>query len=255
MSDYMTSEEAARASTGMTFEKVWDAMMESNRKRDEDWARILEERAAQEKKWEAERAVREQECAAQEKKWEEERAVREQESAAQQKTREELDRRIERRLEWVTKNLGGLGNSIGELTQAMFYPELCEKFQEAGFDFTSLGPNRTFKLNGKFIAEADFYLENGEYVMVVEIKTKLTLSDIDGHVERLSKIRMYMDVKEDKRTLVGAIAGGVATDDTVAYAFSQGLFALVQSGDAVTIADIPDGFAPRQWREQFSEGN
>jgi hypothetical protein len=83
--------------------------------------------------------------------------------------------------------------------------------------------------------------------MPVEIKTKLTIEDVNEHLERIAKIRGNMDSHGDKRTLVGAVAGGIAPDNVVAYAQKKGLFVVVQSGKSAAIAEAPPAFKTREW--------
>ena len=98
-----------------------------------------------------------------------------------------------------------------------------------------------------FLAEADFFLENGEYAMPVEVKTELSVSDVNEHIERLAKIREYMDARNDKRKLVGAVAGEIVAENVLHYAQKKGLYVLKQSGDSVTIAAAPHNFKQQEW--------
>jgi hypothetical protein len=91
------------------------------------------------------------------------------------------------------------------------------------------------------------FMENGEYVMPAEIKTDLTTEAVDEHIERIKKIRFYMDRHNDKRTIVGAVAGTIVPDNVRAYAHKKGLYMMVPSGKAVAVADMPDGFTPAKW--------
>ena len=147
----------------------------------------------------------------------------------------------------LSKNIGGLGNMQGRLTEAMFEPELCQKFYEIGFSFDSQIARKVFKENGQFVAEADFFLENGEYAMPVEVKTEFSVRDVDEHTERLAKIREYMDARNDKRKLVGAVAGEIVAENVLNYAQKKGLYVLKQSGDSVAIAAAPRNFKQQEW--------
>ena len=202
--DIMTPEQAAEAAKGLTFEKVWVALMES-RERTEKEQRELRERMDQ--------------------------------------TYQEMKKTVEE----LSKNVGGVNNTLGELTEQMFSSAICEKFAKLGFTFTKLGPRQKFQKEGKAIAEADFFLENGEYVMAVEVKTKLTNDKIDEHIERIEKIRTYMDERSDARKIVGAVAGGVMSDKAIEYAHSNGLYVISPSGDTVAIATTPEGFKLKEW--------
>jgi hypothetical protein len=93
----------------------------------------------------------------------------------------------------------------------------------------------------------DIFLENGKYAMPTEVKTKLTIEDVNDHLERIAKIRENMDSHGDKRMLVGAVAGGIAPENVVAYAQKKGLYVVVWSGDSATVAEAPQTFKIREW--------
>jgi hypothetical protein len=90
-------------------------------------------------------------------------------------------------------------------------------------------------------------LENGDYAMPVEIKSELTLEDVDWHIERIEKVREQLDKRGDKRKLVGAVAAMVVGSNVRDYAQKKGLYVLVQSGDTVTLAETSKDFKVREW--------
>jgi len=147
----------------------------------------------------------------------------------------------------LSKNVGGLGNLQGRLTEAMFEADLWKKFNEIEFLFNKQSSNIKFAENGRVLAQADFFLENGEYAMPVEIKTELSIDDIDEHIERIATIRAYMDARNDNRKLMGAIAGGIVAENAMNYAHKKGLYVLKQTGDSVAIAAAPHNFKRREW--------
>ena len=154
---------------------------------------------------------------------------------------------MEKMLADLTMNIGGLNNTLGQFTEGMFSPELWEKFNDLGFDVTSQCCNKQFRKDKKLIAEVDVLMENGDYAIPVEIKTKLTLEDIDKHIERILKIRQYMDERGDNRKLVGAVAGSILSEKVVTYAQENGLFVIVPNGDSVSIAEAPPDFKVHEW--------
>ena len=147
----------------------------------------------------------------------------------------------------VTKNLGGLGNTVGKMMESMLSEQLWRKFVEIGYEFSEQSRRRKFAINRQVVAEADFWLENGEYVMAVEVKTELSIDDVKTHIERLDVIRSYMDGKRDARKLIGAVAGGIVAKNVEDFAYKNGLYVVVQSGDAVKVATTPEGFKAREW--------
>ncbi|MDR0220747.1 MAG: hypothetical protein LBI54_05000 [Lachnospiraceae bacterium] len=147
----------------------------------------------------------------------------------------------------LSKNMGGLQNSVSQFIETMLSADLCAKFNELGYEFTRLTYHNKYKENGKPLAEVDAILENGDCILLSEVKTKLATDDVDEHLERIETIRGYMDKRGDTRKIIGAVAGGVVSDDVVNYAQKRGLFVIVQSGDSAAIADMPKGFAARVW--------
>jgi len=129
----------------------------------------------------------------------------------------------------------------------MFSTELWKKFNDIGFTFKKQSTRMKFCEDGRVLVEIDFFLEDGLYAMPVEIKTELSVSDVDEHLERIMKLRQYMDKHDDKRKLVGAVAGGIVSGNVIKYAQKKGLFVIEQTGDSVAIASMPEGFKAREW--------
>ena len=211
MDDYMTAEQAAKAARGLSFETVWAALM-GTRKNSEESNRELKTRMEE-----------------------------------SNKRMEESSNELKKLVADVTKNLGGLGNSLGKLTESLLSSELWKKFADLGYEFTRQSQRYQFVENNRVIAEADFWLENGEYAMAVEVKTELTVDDVKTHLERMEVIRRYMDAHGDSRKMIGAVAGGIVAANIASFAHRNGFYVVVQSGDAVSVAERPDGFIAREW--------
>jgi Holliday junction resolvase-like predicted endonuclease len=128
----------------------------------------------------------------------------------------------------------------------MIAPNLCEKFNEFNLVFlkSSSGTRVKYREN-KIHFEIDFFLENGQIAMLVEVKTKLNTEDIKEHIERLEKMRKYADIHGDKRSFLGAVAGVVMTDYVKDYALKQGLFVVEPSGESFFIT--PPSDKPKEW--------
>jgi len=193
----MTAEQAAEAAKGLTFEKVWAAMMESERK------------------------------------WE--------------KSMAESRREWKKQMADLSKNLGGLGNSLGDLTESMFINELWKKFRDIGIPVTGQGSHRTFGDGKRVLAEVDLLIESKECAIAVEIKTNLKMEFVKDHLKRIEIVRRCMDEQGDRRKLFGAVAGGIVLKNVMGYAQKHGLYVILQNGESVSIADAPQGFKVREW--------
>jgi hypothetical protein len=233
----MTAEQAAEAGKNLDFNKVWAALLKTDEQIEKMSKRVDKT---------SEIAAKTSEIVA---KTSEEVAKTSEEVA-------QLSKRVDKTSEVVaktsadiakiTKNLGGIGNSIGKMTEAMFSAELWKKFSVHGFKFTK-GSNIKFSVGHTVLAEVDFFMENGEYAMPVEIKTELSIEDVDDHLKRMEKIRQYMDSHKDNRKLVGAVAGAVVSKNVLTYAQKKGFFVLVQTGDSIAIAKMSKDFKLKEW--------
>jgi Holliday junction resolvase len=100
--------------------------------------------------------------------------------------------------------------------------------------------------NGSPLAEVDVWLENGDSVMAVEIKSKLLQKHVNDHIERMEKLQGYAKEHGDKRKLLGALAGAIVKKDARDYAIQKGFYVIEQSGDTVKI-EMPEKFKPKAW--------
>jgi hypothetical protein len=206
----MPEETLREPQMGLTFEKVWAMFQETDRRM----------RETDRKMQETDRYLQETS-----------RIVRE--NALRMK---ETDRKI-----------SSLGSRIGDLVEQMIVPNILEKFKKQGYVFGKVAPNvRYTDSQGLYVAEVDLMLENGDTALAVEVKTNLTVGDVQDHLKRMEKLRRYADEHQDRRRLLGAVAGAIASEGAKAFAIKNGFFVLEQSGDTVKIS-VPEGFKPREW--------
>jgi hypothetical protein len=162
----------------------------------------------------------------------------------------ETDQRMketDRRMKETDKRIGELSNRFGELAEHLVAPSIQKKFNALGFTFEEISLDRLIKdLSGKTIAEVDIMLENGDTVMVVEVKSKPREKDVDDHIKRMEILRRRADARHDTRTFRGAIAGAIMIDSVRDYAHRTGFYVIEQTGDTVQIT-VPEGFVPRDW--------
>jgi hypothetical protein len=154
----------------------------------------------------------------------------------------------DRRFKETDKKMGELGNRFGELAEHLVAPSIHKKFNTLGYHFDAVSPGGTeIKDPGsKTYAEVDILLQNTEYIVAVEVKSKLLEKHVDAHVKRLEILRRWADKHNDGRKIRGAAAGAIVPHAVRQYALKAGLYVIVQTGDTVKI-DIPKGFVPRDW--------
>ena len=209
-----------------TFEKVWMMFQESDKKLQKTWEQI---EATGRQIEETDRQMKAQ--------------IKE--TDRQIKARiEETDRQIEatnKQMRETDKRVGELTNRFGDMVEHMVVPNLLAKFKTLGFTFEVAHKNTEIKdeKNNIFL-EVDVFLENGDKVMIVEIKATPRTRDVDGHTARMEKLRKYADLRGDRRAYLGAVAGVVISEPVQNYALKKGFFVVIPSGDTFTIIK-PEG--------------
>jgi hypothetical protein len=145
------------------------------------------------------------------------------------------------------RRISKLGSRIGDLVEELIFPNIMEKFNKQGYAFGKAAPNVRFRTaEGVYFTEVDILLENGNAALAVEVKTHLTAADVRDHLKRMEKLRLYADEHGDRRKLLGAVAGAIASEEVKSFAIASGFFVLEQSGDTVKIS-VPGDFIPREW--------
>jgi len=159
---------------------------------------------------------------------------------------QETDRILKESSAELNEKLGKYINLFGEVTEYTMAPKLREKFTEFGFTFPKAERNVSIRdYTNNIFLEIDVMLENGDYAMLVEIKTKLTVERINDHIDRLEKMRKYADLHGDKRTFLGAVAGVVVTDKERKHALDQGFYLIEPAGQDLSIT--PPSGKPKEW--------
>jgi Holliday junction resolvase-like predicted endonuclease len=161
----------------------------------------------------------------------------------QEEAQKETDRRMketDRRMEETDRRISRLGNRIGELIEHFAASNLLEKFEELGYEFTVISRNHIIKNKRKeHLAEIDILLEDGEYAMVVEVKSLLNKANVEEHQERMKIVRECADKRGDKRKYLAAVAGATIESTAREYALESGIYVIEQTGDTVQIKTPP----------------
>ncbi|MDR1505977.1 MAG: hypothetical protein LBI67_02640 [Treponema sp.] len=152
-----------------------------------------------------------------------------------------------RQMKATDKRVGEITNRFGEMVEYMVIPNLLAKFSEFDFSFTKANRTEIADREHNIFAEVDAFLENGEKVMIVEIKTKPTVDDINDHIERMKKLRTYADLHNDKRAYLGAIAGVVFGESERIHALKKGFYVIEPSGDTFNIIEPKGNYYPHEW--------
>ncbi|MDR3302090.1 MAG: hypothetical protein LBT01_06130 [Spirochaetaceae bacterium] len=205
-------EQTRQPQRGLTFDDVWAAMMETDRKFQETDRKFQEtDRKFQESKVEYD------------------------------KRQKKLDAQIDK----LGKQLGGLHRSVGELIETLIASRLWKKFPKYKF-------NRVFQRikildnNNEPVTEIDILLSDDEWAMTVEVKREPDKNDVKHHLKRMKIMREYSLNEIKGKKLLGAIAGGVVSPEVRECAQQSGFYVLELNGEQVSLIKSPEGFVPLQ---------
>jgi hypothetical protein len=212
----------------VSFEEFWAMFQENVRKSEQEWKEI--HRLTKE----TDRLMKETD-----------REIKE--TARKIKETDRQMKETDRQMKETDRKIGRLGNRLGEVVENLMSPELHKKFRSLNFVFGRSSRDVDIRDHDqKHLAEVDVLLENGEFAMAVEVKTRLTMEDIRGHVKRMEILRRVADEHNDKRKYLGAVASPVVTPKVMACALKNGFYVIIPSGETVDI-EVPEGFKPRIW--------
>jgi len=139
--------------------------------------------------------------------------------------------RAEKSIDRLADDVGGIGHRLGGLSELLVIPGVRKEMEAAGHRFSRAYANRKFKAVVRdfkqLIAEVDLFLSNGDEAMAVEVKTSLSVEDVNAHLDQLKKLRKYekMTTLEGKK-LYGAVVGVFIDDHARKLALKNGLYVL-----------------------------
>jgi hypothetical protein len=149
--------------------------------------------------------------------------------------------------ERLNRKMGELGNKLGSVVEHMIIPDIEKKFNKMGYTFENVSTNLKMKdPSGNTYAEVDIILENGDYVMLIEVKTDLKSEHIKEHIKRMETIRSRGRKWGDKK-LLGAVSAAIVEKNVREYAKRSGFFVISQAGENLRI-DKPEGeYSVKEW--------
>jgi hypothetical protein len=155
---------------------------------------------------------------------------------SQKKTDEQM-KKTDEKIDKLSANLGGIGNSLGDMTEGLLTTDLLERFKALNLDFDDTLHNITIHERGtkREVAEIDWLLLNTTIALVGESKTHMTKGDVDKHIQRMKKLSGQPNNLIGGKKLYSAMAGVKINNKTREYARNKGLFVLEPSGNTVKI--------------------
>ena len=151
------------------------------------------------------------------------------------KSQKETDRRL--------KKLAGLFTSQwGALMESLVEGDLVPLLQARGITVRYTHTRMRGRRNGEHY-EFDILAENGEEVVVVEVKTTLRAEDVAQFLEKLGKFTDYAPGYRGKK-IYGAVAYIKADTSVQVHAERRGLYVIRATGSSASIINDA-GFVPR----------
>jgi hypothetical protein len=165
----------------------------------------------------------------------------------------ETARQIKESATRLNKQIGKLNNCFGEMVKNMVMPDMVSKFSELGLVFTQAYSHTViYDEEYNILTEVDITLENGDKVMIAELKLKPNTKDIADHVKRMEMLRLHADLHGDKRKYLGTIVGMLFDKEEKQYALKNGFYVVepcvVEScEETFTITEPSGDCSPKEW--------
>lgn len=164
---------------------------------------------------------------------------------------QETDRRFqasvtenEKVLQRLSKQIGDLGGTWGLFVEKLVAPACETLFLERGIPVHQVSQRIKKRKEGDTL-EIDILVLNQEHTLAVEVKSRLSVADVQEFITDLQRFRHFFP-EYSQNQLYGAVAGIIIDEGADRYAYRQGLFVLAQSGEAIALLNN-DEFQPKAW--------
>jgi hypothetical protein len=144
----------------------------------------------------------------------------------------------------LRKEISELNDSWGRFVENMVAPACKTLFLSRGIPVHRVSQRLQNWLEGETM-EIDILVANQDHVLVVEVKSRLSVRDVQDFIEDLRDFRRFFP-EHDKKYLYGAVAGIDIEKGADKYAYRKGLFVLAQTGETVTVLNGA-AFEPKSW--------
>ena len=152
--------------------------------------------------------------------------------------------KTDRQITRVSQEIGNLGGKWGRFVENMVAPACETLFLNRQIPVHQVSQRVRKRLDGKTL-EIDVLVTNENHVLVVEVKSSLSVDDVKELIKNLTEFRQFFPEYNHKQ-LYGAVAGIEIEEGADKYAYRQGLFVLAQRGENVAILNDTD-FQPKTW--------
>jgi len=139
--------------------------------------------------------------------------------------------KTDKKLAETGKYIKKMSITSGEITQEFFFSSLDKTKQLSGVKFDTITPNIRARQNGKE-HEMDIFLENGNAVGIIEVKTKVRKSDIT-QLQKIVQNFYQFHPRHRPMKIIPALAGKVFDKSLQEQALKQGITVITQCGDHI----------------------
>ena len=167
-----------------------------------------------------------------------------QETSRQFKEIEKRFKDTDKKFQNTEKLISSLTSKWGRFVEGLIAPAVVRIFGERNIAVDKVYQRVRARKNGSGM-EVDILAIDGEYAVLIEAKSTLTVSDVKEHLDRLAKFKTYFPEYRDRK-VVGAVAGIVIDENADRYAYQKGLFVITESGDTVAFLNNKK-FVPKTW--------
>jgi len=162
---------------------------------------------------------------------------------------QEFDRKFDRlfgKYDKLFGKVGELDRNWGKLVEALVEPSLTAQFKNRGIPVDG-SSRRVKKKKGGQQLEIDILLDCDDVIIAVEVKTTLSVQDINEHIDKHLKPFKEFFPEHKHKKLYGAVAYINVDENADRYAYKQGLFVLgFAENDMVEIKN-DDQFIPKTY--------
>ena len=179
-----------------------------------------------------------------ERRFQETERILKEQSLETERILKEQSLKTDRQITRLSKEIGNLGGKWGRFVENMVAPACETLFLNREIPVHQVSQRVRKRLDGKTL-EIDVLVTNENHVLVVEVKSSLSVDDVKELIKNLTEFRQFFPEYNHKQ-LYGAVAGIEIEEGADKYAYRQGLFVLAQRGENVAILNDTD-FQPKTW--------
>ena len=154
-----------------------------------------------------------------------------QELAISQKKTDIQLQETDRKLDKIAKMVGNISKNQGDITEEFFYNSLCQKSEIANIPYDDIAKGME-KHRGNIQEEYDLVLTNDDTVILIEVKYKSHISDIDKIERKEMNFRKLFPIYKNHKVVSG-LASFHISSDVAENLKERGYFGLKRSGNLI----------------------